>query len=109
MLLSACASLTSTTMIPAGQSFRLGGGQPGAFTVRGTNSGSVPVVGYSEVAGKRDSLLTLAPGANVDTSFPATATVVFGNTSTTKSATVSIKVTGDVGGLGMGYESKGSQ
>lgn len=101
---AACSSLTSTTSIEPGKAFRLGGGQAGAFVVRGTNAGAVPVVVFSEVAGKRDSLLTLAPGEPVDTRFPKSATAVFMNTSLTKTATVAIKVTGDIGSLGMTYE-----
>jgi hypothetical protein len=101
---AACTSLTSTTSIDPGKAFRLGGGQAGAFVVHGKNSGSVAVVVFSELAGKRDSLLTLAPGAPVDASFPKSAMAVFRNTSLTKTATVAIKVTGDIGALGMGYE-----
>ena len=100
----ACASLTSTTSIAPGQAFRLGGGQAGAFTVRGTNTGPVDVIVFSEVAGTRDSLLTLAPGAPVDARFAKSATAIFVNTSTARTATVSIRVTGDIGGLGMRYE-----
>ena len=103
-IVAACASLTSRTTIDPGKAFRLGGGQAGAFTVRGTNSGPVPIVVFSELAGKRDSVATLAPGAPVDARFPKGATAIFMNTSSTRSATVAIKVTGDVGALGMGYE-----
>lgn len=103
-VVAACTSLTSTTSIEPGKAFRLGGGQTGAFVVRGTNAGSVAVVVFSEVAGKRDSLLTLAPGEPVDTRFPKSAMAVFMNTSLTQTATVAINVTGDVRSLGMGYE-----
>ena len=103
-IVAACASLTSTTTIEGGKAFRLGGGQAGAFTVRGTNSGPVPIVVFSEIAGKRDSVATLTPGAPVDARFPNGATAIFMNTSSTRSATVAIKVTGDIGALGMGYE-----
>ncbi len=103
-IVAACTSLTSTTSIEPGKAFRLGGGQTGTFVVRGTNAGSVAVVVSSEVGGKRDSLLTLAPGERVDTRFPKSAMAVFMNTSLTQTATVAIKVTGDVGSLGMGYE-----
>lgn len=103
-LLAACASLTSTTIIEPGKAFRLGGGQGGAFVVRGTNAGSVPIVVYSDVDGRRDSVLTLAPGAPVDARFPKSAMAVFRNTSRTETAKVAITVTGDIGALGMGYE-----
>jgi len=104
LLVAACTSLTSTTVIDPGKAFRLGGGQDGSFRVRGTNTGSVAVAVFSEVGGKRDSVLTLAPGAPVDARFRRSATAVFKNTSSTASATVAIKVTGDIGSLGMTYE-----
>lgn len=101
---TACSSLTSTTSIDPGTAFRLGGGQAGAFVVRGTNAGLVPIIVFSERDGKRDSILTLAPGAPVDARFPGTATAIFMNTSSSQTATVAITVTGDVGALGMRYE-----
>lgn len=104
LMLAACTSLTSTTSIDPSQAFRLGGGQRGAFTVRGRNVGPVAIVVFSEVAGKRDSVLTVQAGGSVDASFPAQSMAVFMNTSSTAKATVAIKVTGDIGALGMGYE-----
>jgi len=107
LVLGGCASfgsLTSTTTIEPDKAFRLGGGQPGAFYVRGTNSGTVPIVVFSELDGKRDSVTTIAPGAPVDARFPKSATAIFKNTSSTQTATVSIKVTGDINALGMRYE-----
>ena len=101
---AACTALTSTTTIEPGKAFRLGGGQAGAFLVRGTNTGPVAVVVFSELAGKRDSIVTLAPGAPVDARFASTAMAIFMNTSSTRTATVAIKVTGDISALGMGYE-----
>lgn len=104
LLLAACTSLTSTTSIDPDKAFRLGGGQPGAFTVRGRNIGPVAIVVFSELGGRRDSVLTVAPGASVEASFPAKAMAVFMNTSSAAQATVAIKVTGDIGALGMAYE-----
>jgi hypothetical protein len=103
-VLAGCASLTSSTTIEPGKAFRLGDGEHGAFVVRGTNTGPVDVVVYAEVRGRRDSVTTLAPGAPVDARFPKSAVAIFKNMSTNQSATVAIKVTGDVGGLGMTYE-----
>ncbi len=103
-ILLACRSLTSTTTIAPDQAFRLGGGQAGAFVVRGTNAGPVAVVVFSELAGRRDSVVTVAPGAAVDARFPRGATAVFRNSSSTVPATVAIKVTGDISALGMRYE-----
>jgi hypothetical protein len=103
-LVAACTSLTSTTSIDPGKAFRLGGGQAGVFVVRGTNTGPVPVVVFSELAGKRDSIATVSPGSPVEARFPKSAMAVFMNTSATRAAIVAIKVTGDVAALGMGYE-----
>jgi hypothetical protein len=102
---AACTSLTSTTVIEPGKAFRLGGGQAGEFVVRGTNTGPVSIVVFSERAGMRDSIGTIPAGAPVDAVFPKSAMAVFMNTSSTRTATVAIKVTGDVRALGMGYES----
>jgi hypothetical protein len=104
-LLFACASLTSTTQIDPDKSFRLGGGQPGAFVVKGKNAGAVPIIVYAERDGKRDSVVTVAPGASVDARFPARSTAIFMNISSDRQAVVAVKVTGDVGALGMRYES----
>ena len=104
LLVAACTSLTSTTSIDPNKAFRLGGGQTGAFTVRGRNVGPVAIVVFTELGGRRDSVLTVAPGAPVEASFPAKAMAVFMNTSSATKATVAIKVTGDIGSLGMGYE-----
>lgn len=102
--LAACASLTSTTMIDPGKSFRLGGDQRSAFTVRGSNAGPVPVIVFVEQRGTRDSVTTLAPGAPVDARFPSGSTAIFMNTSRTQVASVAITVTGDINGLDMRYE-----
>jgi hypothetical protein len=99
---AACTSVTSTTSIAPGQAFRLGGGQAGAFVVRGTNTGPVAIVVYSELAGKRDSIVTLAPGGPVDAQFPGSAMAVFLNTSSTRTATVAIKGDGRRGCTGHG-------
>jgi hypothetical protein len=103
----ACASLghlTSQTVIDPEKAFLLGGGQPGAFTVTGKNSGSVPVSLFVEQGGKRDSITTLQPGAPVEFTFPAGAMAVIRNTSRTRTAMVDLKVRGDVSQLGMRYE-----
>ena len=84
--LTACASLTSSTSIAPGQAFRLGGEQAGAFVVRGTNAGLVPIVVFAENAGKRDSVVTLAPGAPVNARFCKGSTAIFVNSSPTQTA-----------------------
>lgn len=105
--LAACAtfgSLNSETTIPPGQAFRLGGGQRGAFSVRGTNAGGVPVSVFLETAGKRDSVTTVLPGAEIDAEFPSGAVAIFRNASPASPAVVRIKVTGAISNLGMRYE-----
>ncbi len=104
LLATACASITSQTVIDSGQAFKLGGGQPGAFTVRGSNSGAVPVVVFVDRDGVRDSLTTLAPGQPVDATFPARSMAVFVNRSDTQGASLTVKITGSVSSLGMTYE-----
>jgi len=107
LLVAGCTafqSLTSTTTIDPGKAFRLGGGQQGAFVVRGVNSGSVPVIVYQERDGKRDSLGVVPPRGEIDAEFSSRSMAIFRNLSLTQQATVSIKVTGDVSSLGMGYE-----
>jgi hypothetical protein len=98
------AALNSETYIEPSKAFKLGGGQPGAFTVAGRNAGDVPVSVFVEANGRRDSVTTIAPGAPVDAAFPAGAMAVFRNTSTERGARVKIRVTGDIASLGMRYE-----
>ena len=105
--LPACASfaaLTSQTYIEPGKAFRLGGGQAGSFAVRGRNAGGTAVIVYSELSGRRDSVTTLAPGAEIDAEFPSRAMAIFRNTSDSAGATLDLKVTGATSSLGMGYE-----
>jgi hypothetical protein len=107
LALPACASfasLRSNTYIEPGKAFLLGGGQSGSFSVRGKNVGRNAVVVYNELAGRRDSVTTLAPGAEIDAEFPARAMAVFRNTSKTGGAELSITVTGAISALGMRYE-----
>lgn len=101
---SVFSSVTSQTRIDPGQSFLLGGGQPGAFVVRGRNSGSVPVIIYQDRDGRRDSLGTAPPGGEIDAEFASRTMAVFRNTSATSSATVTVKITGGGSSLGMRYE-----
>ncbi len=107
LLVTACSSVTSRTSIDPGQAFRLGGGQPGAFTVRGSNSGAVPIVVFVDRDGTRDSITTVAPDGKIDATFPARSMAVFVNRSDTQGASVTVKITGNATSLGMGYEANG--
>lgn len=104
LLVTACTSVTSRTSIDPGQAFKLGGGQLGAFTVRGSNSGAVPVVVFVDRNGVRDSVTTVAPGQRVDATFPARAMAVFVNRSDTQGASLTVHITGIASSLSMGYE-----
>ncbi len=107
LLATACGSVTSRTAIDPGQAFRLGGGQPGAFTVRGSNSGAVPIVVFVDRNGTRDSITTVAPAGKIDATFPARSMAVFINRSESQGASVTVKITGSASSLGMGYEANG--
>jgi hypothetical protein len=107
LLLGGCASfgsLTSETMIEPAKAFRLGGGQNGSFTVTGRNSGRVPISVFIEQNGTRDSIVTIAAGADIDAVFPKGAMAIFRNESNEREARVAVRVKGDIGSLGMGYE-----
>jgi hypothetical protein len=104
LVVTACNSVTSRTSIDPGQAFRLGGGQLGAFTVRGSNSGAVPVVVFIDRNGARDSITTVAPGQKVDATFPARSMAVFVNRSDAQGASLTVHITGIVSSLAMGYE-----
>jgi hypothetical protein len=101
---AACRSLTSSTTIAPGQAFRLGGEQAKSFLLQGKNAGPVTVVVFAERNGARDSVATVAPGELVDARFPQGSTAIIKNTSSTRTATVELNVTGDIANLGMGYE-----
>ena len=104
LLLSACTAVTSRTSIEPGKAFRLGGGQLGAFTVRGSNSGPVPVVVFMDRNGARDSITTVAPGQEVNATFPSRAMAVFVNRSDIQGASLTVHITGIASSLSMGYE-----
>jgi hypothetical protein len=101
---AAFATLRSNTYIEPGKAFLLGGNQTGSFSVKGRNAGRAAVIVYSELAGRRDSVTTLAPGATIDAEFPSRALAVFRNTSTSGGAELTLTVTGATSGLGMRYE-----
>lgn len=96
--------LHSHLLIDAGKQFLLGGGQPGAFTVRGQNVGPVPVdVREEPRSGPAIGRGTLAPGATARLKFAAGATARLINRGT-KQAVLELDVTGDTGQLRMTYE-----
>jgi hypothetical protein len=107
LLLGGCASLgslSSETMIEPGKAFRLGGGQREAFSVTGRNSGRAPISVFVEQNGKRDSIVTIGAGGAIDAAFPKGAMAILRNESDEREARVAVRVKGDIGSLGMGYE-----
>ena len=104
----AWAAFNSQTFIPPGQTFLLGGGQPGAFRVQGRNIGTVPVTIRSELNGAISFVATIAPGQSVDTQFQKGQMAQFENTSKKETARVSLRLTQDVSGLAMRYTGLGA-
>lgn len=100
-------SIKSGLQIEPGQTFELGGGQRGGFTVTGTNTGPVAV----EVLGKPEDApaitrATVAPGAKLEADFGPGEMALLRNTSTARTATLKLKITGDTAALGMGYSAQ---
>ena len=100
---TALAAINSNLSIEPAQTFILGGGQRGAFTVSGENTGPVAV----EVLARDDTgdtaVATLAPGARFEQPFARGEGALLRNTSRTATAQVKVRVTGDTGNLGMRY------
>jgi hypothetical protein len=100
-------TINSNLQIEAGQTFELGGGQQGGFTVTGRNTGPVAVVvlakGTSEsrrapvVKGRVES------GANVEAAFGPGEMALLRNTSGTQMARLKLTISGDTSSLGMTY------
>lgn len=95
--------INSDLTIEAGQTFELGGGQKGGFTVSGRNTGRVAVVVYGLAEGARGPVARgpVAPGAAVDAAFRPGEQALLRNTSIIATARLKLKVVGDTAGLGM--------
>lgn len=95
--------IKSNLQIEAGQTFELGGGQQGGFTVTGRNSGPVAVV----VLAKGESAPVIKgrvePGASVDAAFGPGEMALLRNTSGTQMARLKLKISGATSALGMTY------
>ncbi|WP_143738196.1 hypothetical protein [Erythrobacter donghaensis] len=97
-------SIKSGLQIEPGQTFELGGGQRGGFTVTGTNTGPVAV----EVLGKAGEAAaapraTVAPGGKLKADFGPGEMALLRNTSAARTAKLKLTITGDTAALGMGY------
>ena len=103
VLASACAGTTSGTFIDPGQSFLVGGGQEREFSVKGRNTGPVPVEITVQREGTRVPVTTVVPGGSVDAVFRARDMVVFTNRSDRR-ASLSVKLNRGPEELAMRYE-----
>lgn len=97
-------TINSNLQIEAGKTFELGGGQEGAFTVTGRNTGPVAV----EVLGKPEGGAAVmrgmvAPGGAVEARFAAGEMALLRNTSSARMAALKLKISGDTSALGMSY------
>ncbi len=97
--------INSDLQIEAGQTFELGGGQEGSFTVTGRNSGPVAVLVFARAEGNAPPVAKgrVEPGAAVDTRFESGEMALLRNTSATQTARMKLKISGDTSSLGMGY------
>ena len=98
-------TINSNLQIEAGKTFELGGGQEGAFTVTGRNTGSVAVevLGRAEGSTQGQVRGTVAPGGEVEARFAAGEMALLRNTSATRMAQLKLKSSGDTSALGMSY------
>ncbi len=105
MLAFTFGPITSHLLIEPGKQFVLGGGQRGAFRVKGTNSGSVTVrVVERFAAGDTLGRGVLPPGAKADLTFTTGSAALIVNLSATRQAELDLRITGATGALGMTYE-----
>jgi hypothetical protein len=98
-------TINSSLQIEAGQTFELGGGQKGGFTVTGRNTGpvAVEVLGRAEGAVQPVARGTVAPGAEVKADFAPGEKALLRNTSGTREARLKLRIIGDTAALGMTY------
>ncbi|MEQ8411395.1 MAG: hypothetical protein RIB52_07555 [Erythrobacter sp.] len=100
---AASAAINSNLAIEAGQTFVLGGGQRGAFSVSGENVGPVAVEVLARDGEERVSVGTVAPGVEFQHDFARGEAALLRNTSQEQGARVKVRITGSTGNLGMGY------
>lgn len=110
LLAASCAApagadtLNSNLQIDPGQTFELGGGQKGGFTVTGRNTGPVAVVVLGKARGASPVTRgTVAPGGSVDAVFEPGEMALLRNTSGREMARLKVKIVGDTSSLGMTY------
>ncbi len=102
---AAAGQINSNLQIDPGQTFELGGGQKGGFTVTGRNTGPVAVAVYAQAEGGETQALrgTVEPGQSVEAAFGPGDMALLRNTSGKQMARLKLKITGDTSALGMTY------
>ncbi len=100
---SALAAISSNVYIEASKSFKLGGGQKGAFSVRGQNRGSVTVEVFASADGTDSFVAEVEPGEKFRHDFADGEAALLRNMSDNAKAHVKVKVTGKTRSLYMGY------
>jgi hypothetical protein len=97
--------INSNLQIEAGETFELGGGQKGGFTVTGRNTGPVAVEVLGKAEGAEAGVIrgTVAPGGDVNATFGAGEMALLRNTSNSQTARLKLKISGDTSSLGMSY------
>jgi len=107
LALSGCSgTLNSTTWVPPGDAFELGGGNVGSYNVTGTNTGNTSIEVLSVTVASTKSLGTIAPGAKIEHTFADGEMAKFRNLSSTERAELTIVVKGNIESLGMKYQGK---
>lgn len=99
------STIHSGLSVEAGQTFELGGGEDGSFTVTGRNTGpvAVEVLSKAQGAGVPTMRGTVAPGGAVEARFASREMALLRNTSATRTAKLKLRITGDTSSLGMSY------
>lgn len=102
---AAGGTINSNLQIEAGETFLLGGGQQGGFSVTGRNSGpvAVEVLGQAEGAAAPVVRGTVAPGGEVKADFAPGEMALLRNTSGARGARLKLRISGDTSALGMRY------
>lgn len=93
----------SGTLIPAGETFLLGGGQDGAFKINACNTGTVAVDISSQTRESTRFIASLRPDDCIDHAFAVGEMATLRNSSNSIQASLKIKINRDLNGLGMRY------
>lgn len=98
-------TINSNLLIAPGETFALGGGQEGGFTVTGRNTGPVAleVLAKAEGAAALRPRGTVAPGSTLKADFGPGEMALLRNTSNTRGAKLKLRISGDTAALGMSY------